>query len=354
MAQTFDIRFARSAGLAAMLEAPSNSFQWTGNGSLSIDAQGISVAVQRGLLSLLSRNRTRRIPSASLSQVFREGDALRVEFATADATRASLKFWARDREAAAQIVRLMPTLRTIELEEKSGNGHFRLNWRGLLLSGAVLATVLFGVLALRGNRTNDSPVESQVPPNPSSLAAASADGVETPGAAPSSSGSAISAKLPGDGDLHWRPARAREIVVPVYPNGRSSSLQTLDPVGLSPGAANVPDALASGANAAPLDSRTLASLPIIFTVNVSSDGVLPLVAGMAGYEAAHREIASFRAESGQGKWWEMTVRIHNDPAFDDPALWPLRDAELAASRAARTFDDDFARMLTARVYQFAD
>ena len=51
-----------------------------------------------------------------------------------------------------------------------------------------------------------------------------------------------------------------------------------------------------------------------------------------------------------------------------PALWPLRDAELAASRAWRNYDEsyrgsglgnesaelEFAQKLTARVYQFVD
>ena len=62
MAQTFDIRFARSAGLAALLEAPENRFRWKGVGLLRIDAQSISFTVKRGLLALFAGNRTRRIP----------------------------------------------------------------------------------------------------------------------------------------------------------------------------------------------------------------------------------------------------------------------------------------------------
>ena len=48
MAQTFDIRFARSAGLAAMLEVPENAFRWKGGGLLRIDAHGISMASSAG------------------------------------------------------------------------------------------------------------------------------------------------------------------------------------------------------------------------------------------------------------------------------------------------------------------
>src|SRR5262245_43430383 len=73
MAHTFDIRFAHGVGL------------------LSIDAQGLSVA-PRGLLAWLSRRPSRRIPAASLKEVYREGDSLRVEFATADNPREVLPF----------------------------------------------------------------------------------------------------------------------------------------------------------------------------------------------------------------------------------------------------------------------
>src|SRR5688572_32865876 len=80
MAHTFEIRFARSAGLAGLFEAPGNSFRWKGAGRLSIDAQGISIAVKRGLTNLLSRRRSHRIAAAELTEVYREGDALRLEF----------------------------------------------------------------------------------------------------------------------------------------------------------------------------------------------------------------------------------------------------------------------------------
>ena len=42
-------------GLAALFESPANRFRWKGAGRLSIDAQGVSVAVRRGLLTFFSR-----------------------------------------------------------------------------------------------------------------------------------------------------------------------------------------------------------------------------------------------------------------------------------------------------------
>ena len=123
MAQTFDIRFARSAGLAALLEVPVNRFRWKGGGRLSIDAQGISIAVKRGLLALFGAKHTQRISNENLRSVYREGEALRVEYETAESTRAVLPFWAGDRDTAAQIVRLLPTSQTVEIEHSTDATH---------------------------------------------------------------------------------------------------------------------------------------------------------------------------------------------------------------------------------------
>jgi hypothetical protein len=85
MAQTFDIRFAQSAGLAALFEAPANEYRWKGAGRLSIDASGISIAVRRGLMTLFARAQSRHIATNSVIEVYREGSALRLEFSTQEA-----------------------------------------------------------------------------------------------------------------------------------------------------------------------------------------------------------------------------------------------------------------------------
>ena len=117
MAHTFEIRFARSAGIQGFLEAPTNSFRWKGNGTLRIDAGGISFAVRHGLLSLFSRRH--RIEAAHLEQVYREGHALHLTFAGKNHPRASVSCWAADAGTAAEIVGLLPTRRTIELDSVS-------------------------------------------------------------------------------------------------------------------------------------------------------------------------------------------------------------------------------------------
>jgi hypothetical protein len=146
MAHTFDIRFAKSAGLAGLFEAPANRLGWKGSGQLSIDAQGISIAMKRGLLTFFSR-RMRRFPASNLTEVYREGDALRLEFNT-DHSREVLPVWASGSEAAAQIVKLLPTQQTVELDHPTAaKAGYRFDWRLLAsLLGAALVIVAMAIL----------------------------------------------------------------------------------------------------------------------------------------------------------------------------------------------------------------
>ena len=76
-----------------------------------------------------------------------------------------------------------------------------------------------------------------------------------------------------------------------------------------------------------------------------------------------------RLEELDGLWEKVTIRISNEPAFEDPALMPLLEIELAVSRAwRRAFsmyadpallvsadaEVDFAEMLTERANQLVD
>jgi hypothetical protein len=142
MTHTFDIRFEQASGLGALLEAPGNSFRWKGNGQLRVDAGGIHVSAGRSLWSLM-RERARRIPAADIKEVYREGEALRLEFATPDTRRVVLPFWAKDRQTAARIVSLLPTTRTVEMEARQGATSRRKPPRRW---GA--ATLVLGVLAV--------------------------------------------------------------------------------------------------------------------------------------------------------------------------------------------------------------
>lgn len=153
MAQTFDIRFGRAAG---------NSLGWSGGGLLSIDAQGMSIALKLSLLSLLVRRRSQRISAESIKEVYREGDALRVDFATAENARATVPFRARDRETAAQIVQLMPTSRTIEVEHGSSSEHGTPGWKPVALWGAAVVALIAASAALVINFKRPA-VNAQIP-----------------------------------------------------------------------------------------------------------------------------------------------------------------------------------------------
>ena len=183
MAQTFDIRFANSAGLAGLFEAPTNEYRWKGAGRLSIDASGISIAVRRGLLTLFSRATTRRIPTDDLIEVYREGNALRLEFSTQDSPRTVLPIWVGDRDAAAQIVTLLPTQRSVELEVGDSGSARRYRFDRRLVTLLLIGVVILGVgaLALRRYFTVDvaaPQIEARALPAP--VAAQAAPGIPAP------------------------------------------------------------------------------------------------------------------------------------------------------------------------------
>jgi hypothetical protein len=163
MAHTFDIRFARSGGITALFHAAGNSFGWKGDGRISIDAQGVNVVLKRGLASLLARRRAHRISAENIKEVYREGEALRVDFSTGDQARASLPFWVRDPDTAARIVQLLPTTRTVEMEQSPGELRERAMPRRapqMIWTAALMAVIAGGALFLRYLRPEPAaPVE---------------------------------------------------------------------------------------------------------------------------------------------------------------------------------------------------
>ena len=380
MAHTFDIRFARSAGLAALLEAPSNSFHWTGSGRLSIDAQGVSVAVKRGLLSLLARNRTRRISAADLRQVFREGEALRVEFANGETPRASLRFWAIDRDTAAQIVRLLPTTRTVELEENAQGQKFRFNRRGAALVGGALAVIASALVAIRlGNppRTESAdaaPFEPALPPS------ARVNSLEPNASAPGPAASlaareplpAVEPALPapagtgaGSGTTTAPPRAMSDAMTPtaVSPADDTTPSTAAGPSDLELAPAS-PASRFSAVNAPALAPRPSAGL---------DTDVVPIPHGTISWNRALRQLATFGSESDdllagfddalnrirmgqigrveftqrltdlEKRWWDVTYRILDAQDFADPLLVDLRATLLACARERRDYLSQYSK-----------
>ena len=90
--------------------------------------------------------------------------------------------------------------------------------------------------------------------------------------------------------------------------------------------------------------------------SIRSDGIVPIERGTPAHTAAVMQLVRFTVESNglrryfmsvryaltaerlkqlDGLWEKVTIRISNEPAFEDPALMPLLEIELAVSRAWR-------------------
>jgi hypothetical protein len=362
MAESFDIRFSRAAGFAALLEAPANTFRWTGRGQLSIDAQGISVALQRGLSSWPVRNRARRIAAADLRQVFREGEALRVEFSSSGAPRASMQFWAKDRATAAQIVSLLPTLRTVELEEGAAAGQFRVNRPVATLLGIALAAITCGIVVMRFGHS---------PPVASAM--------DTRKASPTSAAAApVTAGEPARAD-------SLEVARTTTPAGAASepatrpSTRTRLHEGAAPPAAGAPGDAIGETSVEPengdllpafpaTELSLLADIPLPARAPLRVDGPLATIpSNTPAWNEALRQLALFgsdlddlreglerdrqlfesarisraemakRVDAYEDRWWDVTFRILDTDAFAVPVLADLRATLLASARYQRHF-----------------
>jgi hypothetical protein len=112
-------------------------------GSVRIEEQGVQISSRR--LTLLGfRQAEQFIHRSEILQVYREGDAIRIDL-QGEARRPFVRFCAEDAARAAEIVKLLPTTRTIELEASAerpheGEKHRSLWWLALLVIPAVLLT----------------------------------------------------------------------------------------------------------------------------------------------------------------------------------------------------------------------
>ena len=346
MAQTFDIRFARSAGLAALLEVPENRFRWKGVGLLRIDSRGISIGVKRGLRILLGGKRTQRILSENLRAVYREGEALRLEYKSGS-TNEVLPFWADSRDAAAQIVRMLPTRQTVEIEETTNFTKPPADQRVLTMLGIALAAIAAGTWAVyqRGQQqaapisatATGSEVSQQSRQRPSEMSSPGAE--ETlMGTSPASATAPVTASpvLP----TRSVPARKEE---PAFPLDTSRPAMTT-PQREEPLEIAAPDDTAiidMYGNTSTRRTRALA------------DGVVPYELGTPTIAAARRQLDLFLAESDtlraryrlvgnaasaralEDLWWKVTVRVSNSPDFAGWTLQALQQIELAISRSWR-------------------
>jgi hypothetical protein len=380
MAHTFDIRFARSGGIAALFDAAENSFGWKGGGLLSIDAQGMSFALKRNIVSLLARRRSQRIPAEKIKEIYREGDALRVEFATEENPRAVLPFWARDRDTAAQIVQLLPTSRTFELEHSTNEPDKRDGKRMLLVLGA--AVLLAGVALFIGFRRAPAP-NAETPASVASMendvpviAAPEIPGLTQNAAAASASSQTAGVQPPASlvGEP-ITPEQARRLAImaedpvdwTVSPTGSSTTsaeaaARTARMARLSPPAESEAEPQAEG----------FVPIPLPEIRPRADDQVVPVTQTTLAHASARELLRVFEAEAAdlsesyqrerervakgdlnaltfadrldwyELRWRNLIERVLQDKKFSDPVLTGLRATLLSVVISQRAFFSGYA------------
>lgn len=364
MAQTFDIRFA----------AGENTFGWRGGGQLRVDTQGLSFALKRGLASLLARRRSQRIPAEKIIEVYREGDALRVEFATADNPRAVLPFWARNREAAAEIVRLLPTPRTFEVEHgpTEARGQQRpVSWAGQVAIVIVLAAAAWILDRVRA--TEDSPVGPTTVASREETAAAT-PAVSTTAAAPA----AAPETAPGwtqENELTPEQARRAAIVygTPVPDSGSESPGVAAPRMGAPPVARDIaaPEVAPETEAEAfvPMEVPEIQPRPDQMMVAIPQTSLAYATARdmLRAFEIEfdkltedyRRERLRFGADPSESRtfanrldalemrWRSLSDRILGNRKYDDPALVTMRGTLLTVVISQRVFLTGYAAGLRA-------
>ncbi len=380
MAHTFDIRFARSGGIAALFDAAENSFGWKGGGLLSIDAQGMSFALKRNIVSLLARRRSQRIPAETIKEIYREGDALRVEFATEGNPRAVLPFWARDRDTAAQIVQLLPTSRTFELEHTTdapdkGNG----TRMPLVLGAAVL---LAGTALLIGSRRAPAPdaatpasetsVQNDVPVIAAPEIPGSAENAAAPSASTQSNEVQRPASLVGE---PITPEQARRLAImaedpvdwTVAPSGSSTTLAEA-----AARTARMARLALPAESEARSDAEGFVPMPLPEIRPRADDAVVGIPQTTLAHGSARELLRVFEAEAAdlsesyrrereraakgelnaltfadrldgyELRWRNLIERVLQDRKFGDPALTGLRATLLSVVISQRIFFSGYA------------
>jgi hypothetical protein len=376
MAHTFDIRFARSGGIAALFDAAENSFGWKGGGLLSIDAQGMSFALKRNIVSLLARRRSQRIPAEKIKEIYREGDALRVEFAIEGNPRAVLPFWARDRDTAAQIVQLLPTSRTFELEHSThepDKGRKRMP----LFLGAAAAVLVAGALFM-GYRQTSLPV-TNVPQNDAAITAAPGLPQRTEESGTAATAPSIAAAAPRSPSW-WQGE-------PITPEqARRLAIMAEDPVDWT---VAPPTSSTASAEAAARAARMAALSPpaaleaeneaegfvptALPEIRPRADGeIVPVPQTTLAYDSARELLRIFEAEAAdlsegyrrereraakgelnaltfadrldwyETRWRNLIERVLQDKKFSDPALTGMRATLLSVVISQRVFLTGYA------------
>jgi len=97
-------------------ESRTNTFRWTGSGTIHILERGLLVMTRRRSPLGFRTADERFVPASEICEVFRDGDSVRVDLRDEARNQAFFQFWTGNPAIAGTIVRLLPTTRTIEYE----------------------------------------------------------------------------------------------------------------------------------------------------------------------------------------------------------------------------------------------
>jgi hypothetical protein len=116
-APEFPVRFSRRSEVAGPPVTWPNSFRWFGKGTIRVMERGLQIIAKRRLAIGFHTTERRVVPAWEISDVYREGNSVRVELRGDPRDREFFQFWTVDASTAGTIVRLLPTNRTIEYED---------------------------------------------------------------------------------------------------------------------------------------------------------------------------------------------------------------------------------------------
>ena len=102
--------------MSARPDSRTNTFRWTGSGTIHILERGLLVMTRRRSPLGFRTADERFIPASEICEVFRDGDSVRVDLRDEARNTAFFQFWTGNPAIAGTIVRLLPTTRTIEYE----------------------------------------------------------------------------------------------------------------------------------------------------------------------------------------------------------------------------------------------
>jgi hypothetical protein len=115
-APEFQVLFSRPESFAGRRESQSNSFRWSGSGTIHIMERGLLIIARRRSAMAFHTTEERFVPAAEICDVYREGNSVRVDLRGELLQRDYFRFWTADTAIAGTIVRLLPTTRTIEYD----------------------------------------------------------------------------------------------------------------------------------------------------------------------------------------------------------------------------------------------